>query len=642
MRQLAVAVTAGIALLGGSRLDSAQLVVIRGRVVLEGDAATPVRGAKVMLSGGAAKGDPVFTDGDGRFALGVPAPYALQVSKAGRAPTMVAGTGASPSELEIRLSPGAAITGRVADQLGFGVPGAFVSVRWVNAPAHLRSLPAEHSTDTDDAGHFRIGSLVPGRYALRTEWRPPTLDLSTLALLPSAAVIERENAMRAAQPVKPLSAEVIVEVSGGTEVFVPIAHQERAVLPPDAPIGGAITGAVFDQFGDPMNGLALRLWRLRHAEGRQVAEPTSHVRRTDDRGQYRFFYVPPARYVLVATGDAPQLAPVFHPGVTTLANASPIVVMRKQEVPGISMTFVRTRHSRVSGVVRSGGTRFGDVNVSLVPVGAITQVPFRTLTDAEGYFEFSGVVPGEYVAQAFRMQSPDVGLQRLRVTEGGDDVSLTLAMAETASLHGRVVTDDGRPLPPGLRLTGVLLPEYATPRTVFTGIAADGTFEMRGLSGPVRFTLTSLMGAYRVRTFAIGPVNAAEEPVVFEGARDSRNDVLVTVVADAAAVEGRVTDAAGGDVDDYRVILFSVDRRQWFVSSPSLLMTAGPNADGRYTLPGVVPGDYWVIAMDVVEGNALSGEWQTPEFLDRIAPQARRITVGARERVALDLRLVVR
>jgi hypothetical protein len=150
------------------------------------------------------------------------------------------------------------------------------------------------------------------------------------------------------------------------------------------------------------------------------------------------------------------------------------------------------------------------------------------------------------------------------------------------------------------------------------------------------------MRGYRLKSFDLGGVNAAEEPVLFEGTKDSRQDVTAVLSSDVATIAGRVTGEDGRDPDDYRVIVFSVDRTRWFTGSAYVEITAGPNVDGGYVVQDLPPGDYWVAAVDAVEGDASSGEWQTPEFLGRLTLPATRVSAGARQRVPADLRLIRR
>jgi hypothetical protein len=123
--------------------------------------------------------------------------------------------------------------------------------------------------------------------------------------------------------------------------------------------------------------------------------------------------------------------------------------------------------------------------------------------------------------------------------------------------------------------------------------------------------------------------------------KDSRSDVTVVLASDVGSIAGTVRDD-GREPDDYRVIVFPVDRAKWFTGSPYVQIVAGPNPDGRYVILDVPPGEYWVAALNVVEGDAVSGEWQNPDFLSGLMVQATRVIAGERQHVTADLRLIRR
>src|SRR5574342_232577 len=103
-----------------------QPVTIHGRVVAA-ENERPLRGARVSLSNPADGVSAVLTDDEGRFELAIPDSAELVVSKAGFA-TMPIERGrearAGARALVIRLSKGAAIAGRVADESGIALIGA--------------------------------------------------------------------------------------------------------------------------------------------------------------------------------------------------------------------------------------------------------------------------------------------------------------------------------------------------------------------------------------------------------------------------------------------------------------------------------------------------------------------------------------
>jgi len=57
--------------------------------------------------------------------------------------------------------------------------------------------------------------------------------------------------------------------------------------------------------------------------------------------------------------------------------------------------------------------------------------------------------------------------------------------------------------------------------------------------------------------------------------------------------------------------------------------------DGRFTITGLVPGDYYAVAVDSIDPT----ETGDPEFLDRAASRATRFSLGDGETKVLDLKL---
>ena len=108
---------------------------------------------------------------------------------------------------------------------------------------------------------------------------------------------------------------------------------------------------------------------------------------------------------------------------------------------------------------------------------------------------------------------------------------------------------------------------------------------------------------------------------------------------DAATISGHVTNAASVPVGNYSVVVFSTDRGTWSTQS-RVLRLARPAEDGSFEVARLPPGEYWVAAIDPVEGNEISGDWLTPEFLEKLSFRARRVTLVERERHLTVLRLI--
>lgn len=113
------------------------------------------------------------------------------------------------------------------------------------------------------------------------------------------------------------------------------------------------------------------------------------------------------------------------------------------------------------------------------------------------------------------------------------------------------------------------------------------------------------------------------------------------VVANAGTIAGHVADARAIPVRDYSVIVFPTDRTKWLATS-RFLTVARPSPDGGFEVGGLPPGEYWVVAVDAIQGNQSVGGWEKPEVLEPLTPRATRVTLAERERVMTVLRLTRR
>jgi hypothetical protein len=88
---------------------------------------------------------------------------------------------------------------------------------------------------------------------------------------------------------------------------------------------------------------------------------------------------------------------------------------------------------------------------------------------------------------------------------------------------------------------------------------------------------------------------------------------------------------------DYGVIVFAEDSAKW--TFPSRFISAGrPNQQGRFTVSGLPPADYLVIALpSIPAANAID-----PAFLESLRKSAAKFSVSEGEAKTLDLKIVKR
>jgi len=112
-------------------------------------------------------------------------------------------------------------------------------------------------------------------------------------------------------------------------------------------------------------------------------------------------------------------------------------------------------------------------------------------------------------------------------------------------------------------------------------------------------------------------------------------------VRTSSMIAGHVTDAHSKPIDSYSVIVFPTDRKAWLADS-RVVKFARPAQDGGFEVAGLPPGEYWVAAVDTIQGNQSAGEWTKPEVLEKLAPRATRVVLGPQERSLIVLRLIRR
>lgn len=110
---------------------------------------------------------------------------------------------------------------------------------------------------------------------------------------------------------------------------------------------------------------------------------------------------------------------------------------------------------------------------------------------------------------------------------------------------------------------------------------------------------------------------------------------------EGATISGHVTDSTSTPIGKYSVIVFATDRSKWSTAS-RFLRLARPAEDGSFEVASLPPGEYWVAAVDPVEGTEVSGDWLKPESLEKLSFRAQRVTLTERERHLTILRLIRR
>ena len=424
---------------------------------------------------------------------------------------------------------------------------------------------------------------------------------------------------------------------------------------------GTLTGRISDEHGDPMQGVGVQLLQVRYDAGRRrlvtAADTTRGGRVTDDFGAYRLFGLLPGQYIVSATigdvssTDVPGYARSYFPGTPIPAEAQFVSVGSGQDVAGIDLTLSRTQTVRVAGqILNAAGEPTTGGMVLMMPShrsASVTSVPVGARLLDEGRFEFKNVLPDQYVIQAYRGRQNnwiEGEFGALAVGVGDTDVAgLVLQMSSGSSLAGRFSFEtfdpSTQPALSGIELSPIPVDADLSPQNNFAtaNIHADGSFEIKGISGSRRLQLLRAPPGWALREIRVNGVDVTDRALPFGRNDQSLTGIEVVLTNRVSLLQGTILDDRSRPAPASSLIVFSTDRDHWYPTSRFLRKTA-PAADGAFALAGLPSGIYYAAAVRQPPSDGADA-WQDPEFLDGLIPQAATVSVADGQQLSLSLRV---
>jgi hypothetical protein len=429
------------------------------------------------------------------------------------------------------------------------------------------------------------------------------------------------------------------------------------------PRGAAITGRVFDEFGDPVAGARVQVLRYQLVQGTRRLTPTAVGDQSDDTGAFRLFGLTPGDYYVSATlralpvddptSDAAGYAPTYYPGTGNVAEAQRIALTIGQELANVNFALLPVRTVRVSGTaIDSMGKPLGGGFAVLAPADASAEpIMFGGggQVRGDGTFTLTNVAPGTYtltVTSRFggrggRGGADDDGeMASIPLSVGNEDVSgVYVVTTKGATLNGVVVAAQGSSgtVPTtSLQITTQAVPAGRGLNARPARVERDGTFTLTGLLGPRVVRVGGLPQDWMLESITVGGTDVTDSVVDFTSNQTLRN-ARVVLTDRITEVSGKVT-SANQPARDYTVVVFPEDSAKWTFPS-RYVRSARPDQQGLFKLRALPPDDrYLAVAVDYLE----DGEGGDPQFLEQIRNGATRFSLGPGESKALDLKLVER
>jgi hypothetical protein len=423
------------------------------------------------------------------------------------------------------------------------------------------------------------------------------------------------------------------------------------------PRGGAIEGRVLDEFGGPI--ARASVYAARVMGGGSSFARTGPSAQTDDQGRFRLFGLQPAEYIVAAEtrnmggrpvtdGDTEGFAVTYLPSTLVDREAARVRITFGTEVRDLQIQLVRTRTFRVTGtVIDSQGRAVSRPNAMLVRTTSGGSSGSGFSIEPTGRFTIRDVLPGEYrlVVRPSPMGAPpgspsaapataEYASVPLHVYADVDD--LVVVTSRAVSVAGSVTFSDGAPLqlPRGLRI--IAQPDDRT--SMFgpppsTTVDDEMQFTLENLFGPVVVRPQGVPAGYALLSVRVGSHDITDEPFEFKASHSGQVQVMLT--NRVGSLEGVVTDSDGAPARGAVVLVIPDDKALWKMGS-SRMHTTGLRGEGRFSVTGLLPGSYHVVA---VQGFS-PGPNPAPEFFEALVEAGTRVQIAEGERRTLDLFLV--
>ena len=349
--------------------------------------------------------------------------------------------------------------------------------------------------------------------------------------------------------------------------------------------GGAITGRVFDDFGDPVANARVQVLRSQIVEGRRRLVQTGSGDETDDTGAFRLYGLAPGDYYVAATlragpqnfvafnggnvldalggGDRAGYAPTYFPGTGNVSEAQRISLGAGEET-SVSFGLLPVRTVRISGtVVSASGTPPTNGAVILTAadtdeVGIVT--PAAGQIQANGAFTIVNAVPGSYVLSVRtagdgggRGRGPLAGLRDgtgevgiLPITVGSEDMTgVTIVTTRGGSIEGTVVFEGGATRPRVDTLRVAARPIRASlqglgGRASQSPVAANGTFTLSSLVGAMTLRVEGLPQQWVLKSVEAGGSDVTDTPLDLKGT-EQLTGARITLTDKITEINGTAT-----------------------------------------------------------------------------------------------------
>jgi hypothetical protein len=409
--------------------------------------------------------------------------------------------------------------------------------------------------------------------------------------------------------------------------------------------GAAVSGAVIDENGDPIAGVAVQALRAIVVDGaRQLREYATD--QTDDTGAFRLHSLPSGEYYISArlrvtsaedAGQVSDALPTFYPGTSNVGEARRVSLRAGDDRSGISFAVLPANAVRISGtVVDSMGRSVDEAVIDLLDPnnGEIVGHAFGNfgLTHDGGRYTFLNVSPGSYLLSAL-VDRPNSSYQETALVpvtvNSGDVADVRVTTAPAGTVTGSVVAASGTPLPRAWRAQLSARSGYGFGPVRTAPLTGAQSFALNGVSGPTSFAVADLPAGWTVQRIEINGIDVTDGTVQIAPGTGTNARIIV---ANTNAPLTGVVMADNTAIANIPVLVFATEPTKWTVPSRFVKMTR-TDLQGRFSINGLPPSNYLAIASDDVDDD----DYLDAEILLRLRNRATPVSVVEGSTASLKL-----
>jgi hypothetical protein len=411
--------------------------------------------------------------------------------------------------------------------------------------------------------------------------------------------------------------------------------------------GSVIAGHITDAASKPLGGVTVQVLKRRYQSGGTGLSEVSTAQSNKD-GEYHIGSLMPGKYYLRAMFSEPPppkpgsdlaYVPTYYPGTSDLTSTVPLILSPGEQLAGMDLTLKRQHTFTVRGRVADAFTKLPapESELNFAPTEGNTGTsPYHATGDAKGNFELRGIPAGDYTIIAQQSSDSDTsGTKSGRKSIHLEDANLNgveVLVARGVDVSGRIRVE-GKAIVDLSQMTGTLEPTdnaavESSDDLENASVKVDGSFAFRDVPE----------GSYRINFSPIPPglfmkADAGESSITVTRGQALRGLDLV-LSSGVARVEGTALDGQDPAAGAAIILVPGAGRR----GQPRFYKRAVADRQGRFSMQGVIPGDYQIFAFEEMQRGFFS-TFMDPDFLAEYEGRGKEVSLkeGETQSVQLDV-----